>query len=570
MFKAGWAKAEIELPTVGYAMHGYGQPSHKAKRSETPLYARTIVLYDALGKSLIWTCLDTGYVTFAMRSKCIEILNEQSYPGFDENTFVLTCTHTHSGPGGCSTDVLYNLVTPGHQPVHLNAVVNAVVQSVQTAHHQCQPSTLYLGQKAFTAESKVAWNRALSAWNSNLDTPKYQPHDCHKAVDREMQVLSIQGANGVQAFISLFGVHATCLGNQTDSYNGDNKGYAAAQAEAILGDQAVAIFSQGTAGDISPHYHGPNQMAQRRVLTGKAERDYAFQNGLLQSQMALSILNQDQTLQIEGQIDGILSYFDFARTPVDPKFAGGRTDAWTSEPCLGMPFFRGTPVDGHGIHSALAVPLTLATRALRRWRSSPMFGLSKADRTYYQRLYGAQGNKDILIECGRKLALGRPLCRLGLPDWVDPLVAELNRQGQAGAFTHSAMVPTVLPLQIVTLGRLAIVCCPGEFTTTAGRRLREQIQALLEERDVQQTLICTYCNDYMGYVTTQEEYQVQTYEGGHTLFGQWTLGAFQTQYQTLVEDFLQPKAVRDYNQKTKPHPVPHQELNRRSHLPPRD
>lgn len=30
--------------------------------------------------------------------------------------------------------------------------------------------------------------------------------------------------------------------------------------------------------------------------------------------------------------------------------------------------------------------------------------------------------------------------------------------------------------------------------------------------------MCTYYNDYMGYVTTNEEYQEQLYEGGHMLF----------------------------------------------------
>ncbi len=39
-------------------------------------------------------------------------------------------------------------------------------------------------------------------------------------------------------------------------------------------------------------------------------------------------------------------------------------------------------------------------------------------------------------------------------------------------------------------------------------------------------LICTYSNDYMGYVTTHEEYQEQAYEGGHTIFGQWHWPSF--------------------------------------------
>ena len=51
---------------------------------------------------------------------------------------------------------------------------------------------------------------------------------------------------------------------------------------------------------------------------------------------------------------------------------------------------------------------------------------------------------------------------------------------------------------------------------------------------MRQVLLCTYANDYMGYVTTNEEYQEQCYEGGHTIFGQWTLAAFQTRLTTLA------------------------------------
>lgn len=538
MYKGGWSKAIIQVQPKGLAMHGYGQPGHRAWGSETALYARTLVLVDDQDQRLIWCCLDTGYVTHAMRSACIEALGGLYGGQFNSNTFVLTCTHTHSGPGGCSQDILYNLVTPGFQPLHLKAVVDAALESIQTAWEDCKPCIVQLGTKTFCDHTPVAWNRALSAWNRNPDVEQFKENECHKALDREMQVLSFQREDGETALLSLFGVHATCLGNTTDRYNGDNKGYAASHAESMLGRQSVAIFSQSAAGDVSPHFHGPGQLAARQSLLGQAELDYAKRNGELQSMMALSILHGREQLQVQGSIQGVLSHVDFTNLKANPRFAGGNAEAWTSDACHGIPFFKGTPVDGHGLSDAVAKPLSMAARQLRYWRLSRVSGLSEADKTYYKRLYAAQGNKDILIECERKLALNRPLANLGLPDFVDPLVAELNRQGRQGNLEKGAMIPTLLPLQIVTLGTLAIVCCPGEFTTTAGRRLREQLQQTLSKRGITHTLICTYCNDYMGYVTTQEEYQAQTYEGGHTVFGQWTLAAFQTEFDRLSEGLL--------------------------------
>jgi neutral ceramidase len=43
-----------------------------------------------------------------------------------------------------------------------------------------------------------------------------------------MQLIGFYREQKLQSFISLFGVHATCLGNSLNAYDGDNKGYAAA------------------------------------------------------------------------------------------------------------------------------------------------------------------------------------------------------------------------------------------------------------------------------------------------------------------------------------------------------
>jgi neutral ceramidase len=126
------------------------------------------------------------------------------------------------------------------------------------------------------------------------------------------------------------------------------------------------------------------------------------------------------------------------------------------------------------------------------------------------------------------------------------------------------MVPTVLPLQIIRIGTVALVCCPGEFTTTAGRRLLKSVEENLQGQGYAQVLICTYCNEYMGYVTTREEYQQQAYEGGHTIFGQWTLAAFQTQFAELAHEFCQPAHARQHDQTLRPAPAPADELAKRS------
>jgi neutral ceramidase len=67
-----------------------------------------------------------------------------------------------------------------------------------------------------------------------------------------MQLIGFYREQKLQSFISLFGVHATCLGNSLNAYDGDNKGYAAAFSEQALIEQGiqnpVTIFAQATAG----------------------------------------------------------------------------------------------------------------------------------------------------------------------------------------------------------------------------------------------------------------------------------------------------------------------------------
>ena len=71
----------------------------------------------------------------------------------------------------------------------------------------------------------------------------------------------------------------------------------------------------------------------------------------------------------------------------------------------------------------------------------------------------------------------------------------------------------------------------------AGRRLREAVSSSLTNNgfagDVT-TVIAGMANEYADYVTTFEEYQVQRYEGGSTIYGPHTLEAFIQVYKELA------------------------------------
>jgi len=93
-------------------------------------------------------------------------------------------------------------------------------------------------------------------------------------------------------------------------------------------------------------------------------------------------------------------------------------------------------------------------------------------------------------------------------------------------------------MQVVQIGPVYILAVPSEFTTMAGRRIRNTVRAALE-RLGQLTpdtvvVIAGLSNSYSHYVTTYQEYQMQRYEGASMLFGPHTLAAYHQIYDGLV------------------------------------
>jgi neutral ceramidase len=101
--------------------------------------------------------------------------------------------------------------------------------------------------------------------------------------------------------------------------------------------------------------------------------------------------------------------------------------------------------------------------------------------------------------------------------------------------------PSILPVQILRIGQLVILCVPGEFTTMAGRRLRDAVKTVLKEgsngREFS-VVIAGLTNSYSQYIATFEEYQVQRYEGASTLYGPHTLSGYIQEFKKLANDLL--------------------------------
>ncbi len=68
--------------------------------------------------------------------------------------------------------------------------------------------------------------------------------------------------------------------------------------------------------------------------------------------------------------------------------------------------------------------------------------------------------------------------------------------------------PSILPTQIIRIGSFVIVAVPAEFTTMAGRRLREAVKNQFDKTSPQSdvnVVLSGLSNAYSSYVTTYEE-----------------------------------------------------------------
>jgi neutral ceramidase len=78
--------------------------------------------------------------------------------------------------------------------------------------------------------------------------------------------------------------------------------------------------------------------------------------------------------------------------------------------------------------------------------------------------------------------------------------------------------PSVLPLQLLRIGPLLVIGLPFEVTVESGRRVATAARNVAGA-DVAHIAVSSLANEQFCYLTTPEEYSLQRYEGGNTLYG---------------------------------------------------
>jgi neutral ceramidase len=572
MYKIGAAKADITAFKLGVGMLGYGMYYNIVKGVETDLYARAYVLEDdKSGRKVVFVNAEMAFITIAIKRGVMKRL-ERKYPelGFAEDNVFLSAQHTHSAPGGYSYYGLYNMSTPGFVPEVYQYIVDGIVDAIVRADKNKQAGSIRIGRSSFAIDKEVAFNRSIKAYNRNPEVKTaIAEEESYAAVDRNMIMLHFEAENGAPiGSVNWFGVHTTSISNDNHRICSDNKGYAARYLEESMMKKGhpefQAAFAQGSAGDITPNWIVDRK---KKWTRGKFEDDFesAKFNGRIQYDAAREATdNAAKQEEIPAFIDYGLAFVDFRNVIIDPEFAWDDKDARTGPACHGVAFFSGTK-EGPGMDPVVATLATTLARGIKTAElakaklSKPQIAKPILDK------YRIQGKKDILVEAGECKILGtKDIKNLVIPNWADPAVHAFKKFHANGSLGNKPWTPQTLPLQIAVIGNIALVGVPGEITTIAGKRLQKTVADVLRPRGVDYVLITSYCNAYCGYITTYQEYQSQCYEGGHTVFGEHTLGAFQTKYKQLAIEMTKPFNNRKQLKIDQPTSFSEEELSKRS------
>ncbi|KIX02508.1 uncharacterized protein Z518_08449 [Rhinocladiella mackenziei CBS 650.93] len=537
----GVGKADLTGPVVELEFMGYANLTQIGTGLRQRIYSRAFIIGnpDVPADRILYLVLDTATGDSAIRDGILRGLANMgpAYQMYTRHNVAVTGTHQHSGPAAWMNYLLPQITSKGFDHQSYQAIVDGALRSIQRAHENITTGRLDVSLGRI---SDANANRSPYAYLANPESERAQYED---DVDKAMTLVRFQresdGKN--MGILTWFAVHGTSmLGNNT-IVTGDNKGVAASLLEQAMASDSMAApgfvagFSQSNVGDTTPNVlgawceDGSNQQCAFDTSTcgGTSQAchgrgpyygrddggtDSCYEIGRRQYRGAVDILSHMSTegTPITGDVTrSFHTYVDLSSLSFPHPSHGSIVR--TCSAALGYSFAAGTS-DGPGAFDF--------TQADNNTGDNPIWGVVGSflhAPTADQR--ACQAPKPILLDVGAST----------IPyQWS----------------------PNIVDIQMMRVGQLLMIISPGEATTMSGRRWRNAIATeakslgLIGDSVEPVVVIGGPSNTYTHYITTEEEYGVQRYEGASTLYGPHTLNA----YINLTVDRL------DYLGQTRPNP----------------
>jgi neutral ceramidase len=512
LLRAGFDSVDI-TPAPGLGTLGWGTEATVGQGHRNRLKARALVLEDADGELLALAVVDLDAVSTILHRVVAERVDSATGGAIGADRLILSATHTHSAPGGFLSSWPLNLAgspVMGFDYAFVTGVADRIAAAVAGAHRT-------------RVEARAAWavatvwgrtrNRMLDAHRRNPEpepfpvTPPGPPApaslpDSARAVNPRWVMLRVEVRDGagwtLAGTYSVFSIHGTMVPAGNELYDSDIQGAVTRALEDSLG--GIHILANGTEGDISPRWSAASRCPVAAMETHprpsgprtppsrfdwmprtRAENAQCVERALTELETWRDSLVRD-AIRIFHALDGRLA----GGLPVRRNFEtvrltgrDARDGGLCQQPRVGMALAAG----GHDGPTRLK-----GWRVLGLWPLGVDWGSVDPDSTE------CQSPKRVLL----------------------PFIQ--SRPGTRLQFDEHAQ------FAVLRVGNLWLGTVPAEATTVAGRQMMAALMAGAGRAPSDSIAIIGLANGYLNYVTTRDEYQAQTYEGGSTLYGPQSAG----------------------------------------------
>ena len=530
---AGFGRSDI-TPPPGVGLAAYATENRQSTGWRHRLYVRALVLDDGSGQRVALAVANLPHISPILHRLAAERLQQGGSP-IGADRFVLSATHTHSGPGNFYEVEQYNNLGgrfPGYDPHLVEFLVSGIVAAVRQAEAELKPAKA--GWLDHTTHG-FAWNRSMRAYALN---PRSGPlPDDLTALDRQWSVLRVDqcgpGWNDCQmkGAFSVFAIHGTSYPSANSILDGDIHALVERGLEEEIERQNPAL--QGCEGGTPP-----NGLTR---CTFRSRAVHVFANGTEGDASPVSARPGS------GTRCGVHRHFVAGRRPGGPRTPPAPEEWRESEQavadCLSLAhmktnalgalmsqavvdIYRNVTVRKH-----LELKVAFTTLDLRELTGS--HPLCEGPRPGTANLGGSEDGPTRFR--GWAIAWAIPLGFDESGGGIDrnPKSCHGAKQIFGGRSVQKLLVgqhglPHLAQLTVMRVGDRLIAAVPAEVTTTAGLEMKAAIRTAyleaLEENgdplpDSVPVLVISLANGFMQYITTAAEYEAQEYEGGSTLWG---------------------------------------------------
>ena len=489
---AGAARADI-TPPPGMPMSGYSMWANYGKGFRTRLYTRVLYLKPLSGRAVALVQCDLLTGSLLLNHRVAELIAKETDIGIDG--LLIAGTHTHSAPGNYFENNFYNnnaSNAAGFDPEYFNYLSKQIAGALIRAFQEKRPAKIATGKAQIMGMTR---NRSIESYRANKNIPAKTPPDIYEAVNHDMHLIRVDGlANDGQykplAAVSSFSIHGTAVPPKNNLYNGDVFAYIEREVEYGIKDYYKTSWEPIHAAFNGTHAdNSPNYQTQ----------------GFIEARRIGTSIGK-KALELFRSLDGKV------KDEVTIRFAAREIDIF-SEPC----------VDDICLCKRPAVGCALAA--------------------------GADDGPSPVIN---KL----PWLRQGSARWFFKNSGQGHKRILAGPL-QSIIIPRKdfphqLLLQTIQIDDMLLLPLPFETTKEAGIRIAAQCRDKLaseNRNDLQSFVVISCANGYYGYVTTPEEYSIQRYEGGHTLYGPQTQPFLAKQLSKLATEMGQSNRENNFPEK---------------------